>query len=333
MSLLKESSVRFFRAYGTETVINMLYPCQNKSVCAPYRVDVRPGEYQVELWGASGGDAVSNTGVYRRGGLAGYVKAKINIEHSLSLYFFVGSRGYSDSSAAYNGGGLGPTADVNIDGVGAGGGGSTDVRLLCDDLASRVVVAGGGGGACPFSSGADGGSNLGLTGEDGKIAAPSSVESKGAEPKGGSQTGPGRGYRRPSGVRSDGMDAVGSRGGDVGSDGTRAGAGGGGFFGGGAGGWTENAVSSGAGGSSFANGCSDQSTRADLPLAYDVVMFKGNEEMVSPMSAREVGHWGDGFARITALTRPFEFPHTAKNRCFHRRGLSMLMLMLSEQFI
>ena len=94
------------------------------------------GRYKIELWGADGGSA--NSGLVS-GGRGAYTSGIINLFSNDVLYFCVGKTS-TDTTGGYNGGG-------NGEGLSSGGGGSTDVRLVKDDVNSRIMVAGGGGGA------------------------------------------------------------------------------------------------------------------------------------------------------------------------------------------
>ena len=99
------------------------------------------GRYKIELWGADGGSA--NSGLVS-GGRGAYTSGIINLFPNDVLYFCVGKTS-TDTTGGYNGGG-------NGEGLSSGGGGSTDVRLVKDDVNSRIMVAGGGGGASYASS-------------------------------------------------------------------------------------------------------------------------------------------------------------------------------------
>ena len=140
------------------------YPCEKESECYPYELEFSPGIYQIELWGAQGGDArYQNTNNLRpnSGGKGAYVKGTIRFERTTKLYLYIGGKGedqkYIDqtqSKGGFNGGGKGgvETHDTTYPESGAGGGGSTDLRLLKGDneesLKSRIMVAGAGGGGC-----------------------------------------------------------------------------------------------------------------------------------------------------------------------------------------
>ena len=122
------------------------------------------GTYQLETWGASGGNYDGT------GGSGGYAKGDISLLKSRNLYIYVGeypsyvtgSCYESNPNNSFNG---------NKEGSCSGGGGATDIRLVSNNvwdnfnsLKSRIIVAGGGGGA---SYGGTGGSAGGLIGYDG----------------------------------------------------------------------------------------------------------------------------------------------------------------------
>lgn len=103
------------------------------------------GTYQIELWGASGG----NIGPYV-GGKGAYTSGYIALKKNQTLFVYVGGSGEREENPGYNGGGS--IAPGNEE-FGSIGGGATDVRLVdgpwddFDSLKSRIMVAGGGGGA------------------------------------------------------------------------------------------------------------------------------------------------------------------------------------------
>ena len=145
---------------GNKIIFN--YPCSNQSDCTPYKLLFSPGYYQIELWGAYGGDGRYGNNVTIRegsGGKGAYVSGKIAISGTQELYLYIGGRGedqidiYKNRSlGGYNGGGNGGVdlVDTNFTESSAGGGGSTDLRLVnkqdFSGWKSRILVAAGGGG-------------------------------------------------------------------------------------------------------------------------------------------------------------------------------------------
>lgn len=124
---------------GIKTIETYNTPSGYETFIAPIT-----GEYQIQLWGASGGNISSYSG-----GKGAYTKGNIHLEQGETLYVYVGGVGTS-SSGGYNGGG---TISSNQANYGIGGGGATDIRLTSGSwnnqtsLNSRIMVAAGGGGA------------------------------------------------------------------------------------------------------------------------------------------------------------------------------------------
>lgn len=124
------------------------------------------GWYKIELWGASGGNATSETGEVRAGGKGAYTSGLIYLTENQKLYFYIGGT-TTNSSGGANGGGTGA-------GKGMGGGGSTDVRIKSGawdndaSLRTRLMVAAGGGGAEGFKQGAAGGDAGAVIGRSGQ---------------------------------------------------------------------------------------------------------------------------------------------------------------------
>lgn len=125
---------------------------------SPIQVFTAPknGTYKIELWGAQGGTMESDNNI---GGNGGYSSGEITLTKGSTLYITVGGAGGIDvdvdtiATGGYNGGGYG-SYYLNHDIRCAGGGGSTDVRLVSgdiddfDSLKTRIMVAAGGGGSC-----------------------------------------------------------------------------------------------------------------------------------------------------------------------------------------
>ncbi len=116
-----------------------------------YQVFIAPkdGNYEIELWGASGGDEVKEGAIKDSAGRGAYTKGSIELEKQEKLYVFIGENpteyGRDATLPIFNGGGYGESP----------GGGATDVRLNInetgdwnnfDSLKSRIMVAAGGGG-------------------------------------------------------------------------------------------------------------------------------------------------------------------------------------------
>ena len=275
------------------------------------------GTYTIECWGASGGDASYYSG--NLAGRGGYVSGQIDLDMDDTFYIYVGGTGTRTYKyegfvgyGGYNGGGT-------CSNTGCGGGGATDVRLVQDDLKTRIIVAGGGGGENLYGTsgalsytgsyqGSKGGNAGGLTG----LVFYGRAESGSVSNYGGTQTSGG------TRVTSSGS-ATGSNGSfGIGGDGYY-GAGGGGWYGGSGGSNTPRGTKgeiAGGGGSSFISGYAgcravDSSTGSVLSVSYMTIggkqfifsnmsMIDGGSNMNKPDgTGNETGHLGQGYCRIT----------------------------------
>ena len=196
------------------------------------------GKYQLEVWGAQGGNH-SNTII---GGKGGYSVGTIKLTSGTNLFVNVGGVGIINSGG-YNGGGNGGS------GSGNGGGGATHIATLSGELSSLydnksslLIVAGGGGGADTWSSGAAGGSGGGSVGVAGTWTGSSSMTWAlgGTQLAGGVCQTSGATYNSGSG--SFGQGGVGA---------TWGGGGGGGYYGGSGGNAASDWVAGGGGGSGY----------------------------------------------------------------------------------
>ncbi|EAY00156.1 hypothetical protein TVAG_052040 [Trichomonas vaginalis G3] len=258
------------------------YPCTcklNESVdAAPQSVELKPGEYLVELWGASGG---CNT--KQRSGKGAYVWIRLNLVESKNFTIFVARTStYSNITmvkGGCNGGGDSHQGTFN-DGeslIAGGGGGSTSIGLSLLD-SDRIAVAAGGGGC---GNDYNGGNAGGLVGFDG-ISRTGTEHRRGASQEGSGMGGYYGGYRAENGKVKKGGKGTG-----VGFNG---GGGGGGYYGGGG-----AYEAGGGGGSSYKKS------------GYYVRIQSGSETFRSPSGNEETGHYGNGFARIKFLSYPYAF--------------------------
>ena len=161
----------------TNTVTQEVYNYSYTGTVQEFKVPTN-GNYKIEVWGASGGDAYNNKYLHANshGGRGGYSAGTVNLKENTTLYVVVGGRGkYGGGYVAggFNGGG---TGGANSSGS---GGGATDVRLKSgvletESLNSRIIVAGGGGGSddagdcyenCSLSNDGSGGAGGGITTE------------------------------------------------------------------------------------------------------------------------------------------------------------------------
>ncbi|WP_084608560.1 fimbrillin family protein [Xylanibacter oryzae] len=197
------------------------------------------------------------------------------------------------------------------------GGGSTDIRLSngkwndFNSLKTRILVAAGGGGACTYNTnlnGADAGSLLGLSGKGngGRVG----NDATGGEQNQGGLHGTGD-HMYPSTPRA-GF-------GYTSYNYVTTGGGGNGYYAGGNGNHGCGTVGSGASGSSFISGysgcnaidkssTSDNITHTGSPNHYSGYIFTnsqmiaGNASMPAPSGGTEIGHTGNGYARITFIS-------------------------------
>mgnify|MGYP001478139391 CR=1 FL=1 len=189
--------------------------------------------YRFTVYGAAGGSGAS--------GYGGQTTGVRTFDAGTVLHVFVGGRGDAGGSAdvgpcntrvgGYNGGGRGSQG-------GSSGGGATDIRLVADDLSTRIIVAGGGGGCgyetCFYRGGAGGGL-IGSAGDSGGSA----YGSGGNQTEGGRSTSGNSAARGGFGYGADNVQC------------NDEGGGGGGWYGGASGG-ADN--SPGGGGSSYYDG-------------------------------------------------------------------------------
>ena len=345
--------------------VTFKYPCLNISECEPNRVILKRGYYQFELWGAQGGDARNYTNLAGltgdTGGKGAYVSGNIALHQLTVLFFYIGGQGENQSSTqlnvlshgGYNGGGDGgiDTGDDNIPESGAGGGGSTDIRLIggnfdnLHSLKSRIIVAGAGGGAvstsgrvCQYTTETE---NDLLCSYKGEITSQNKAGAAGTI----------HGYRTTTvtfpGNQTEGLFGKGQTGLSLNnilpsSMGGSIGGGGSGYFGGTS--ITEidkNILyeAAGAGGSSYVsgyNGCRsvketpyDGVETTDNPVHYsgirfyNIIMKSGIESFKSPDGDEEIGHSGSGAIAITYLK-----PIPALKTCINSKRFENYILVL-----
>ena len=264
---------------------NIEYPCVNTSDCSPIELNVYPGTYQFELWGA---------GLTASGG---YVSGDIHFYDHIKLYLYIGGQAQTEYEligiGGYNGGGTSQTiGPVETNGRlilrSQGGDGATDIRLNTS-LYSRILVAGGAGGGWGKINGGYGG---GFVGGVGNASADAYNDVSLILSYGGTQTQGGTGqYSGKFGIGATSAP---------GSSTDIAGCGGGGWFGGGSG-YHSDYSSSGAGGSSFINGNPQCNRTSQDYLFYHSFTIPGNELMPVPYQRGKGQYLGNGFARITCI--------------------------------
>lgn len=272
------------------------------------------GWYKIELWGASGGNATSETGEVRAGGKGAYTSGLIYLTENQKLYFYIGGT-TTNSSGGANGGGNGA-------GKGMGGGGSTDVRIKSgawdndESLRTRLMVAAGGGGAEGFKEGAAGGDAGAVIGRPGQSNITSSNYTNAGY---GSQKGPilvnwinlwekvdkcNSGYISAD---SDDVSKIKLTCGKLGLGGVASnnegGGGGSGYFGGGAGSSDNSTVAgSGAGGSSFIAGYAGvKYSHTWSGYSEDVYFTESSKYFINGQMVEGVNE-GNGKARIELVS-------------------------------
>ena len=252
-------------------------------------LELSPGTYFIQVWGASSMEK----------SLGGYSEGFLTLLNDLPIYIQLGGRGtcYQQgigyAEGGRNGGGAAFTQEYQKI---CGAGGGTDIRAFQNSLYYRFIVAGGAGtsAANAFGGGESGGT------------VPNVYRGKG-----GTQIHPGSKCYAGEGCVA----------GTFGIGGTRApvnagGGGGGGWFGGASGGNNKNRWYAGGGGSGYV--LTKRSYQPDwYPLKgveklfmYRAKTIGGNLTFPAPKGGTEIGHFGDGCARIVFIhnrSTPYNF--------------------------
>ena len=321
------------------------YPCEDDDEssheyenCSPYFINLPPGSYLFEVWGAQGGLS---------GGKGGYSKGIVRLDEITPVYIYIGSKGSQFENKpgitpiVFNGGGSGSSASTSDSTRSAGsGGGGTDIRINADDFFNRIIVAGGGGGVSKANgrSNTEGGYGGGENGQDIEFI----KEETKLYSKGGTQE------NSPNVETNMYAGSFGVGGSSVGIISTVSG-GGGGWFGGSTS--PRGSIIGGGGGSGYV-----LHSNSFRPLNYKLNNSKyymkywelksGNEyfkkcegpyyspsSSVSSISSNmEQGHSGSGCARITVLTNLLCFFKTCimKNNKFHLNILFFITINLNS---
>ena len=253
------------------------------------------GEYQLEVWGAQGGNAGDISGnSYSNGGYGGYSVGTVNLNKNAIIYVVVGGKGdnaiskTADYSGGYNGGGNAyHWHNNNI--YNASGGGATHIATVTGVLSSLesnqssiLIVAGGGGGAYYGTSSsvyAKGGSGGGTAGINGTARQDTNAGyGLGGTQEAGGGTRPLDGKRASSGTFG--------QGGNSSTSGSAGGAGGGaGYYGGGG-----STAAAAGGGSGYIGGVTNGQT------------IDGDSSMPTHDGTNTMtGNTGNGYAKITYL--------------------------------
>ena len=255
------------------------------------------GNYQLEAWGAQGGNDLDNPTTHF-GGRGGYTSGELTLTAGQTLYIYVGSQGDGCLLATWHS---------------SGGGGATDIRLVGGlwnanaGLYSRIIVAGGGGGR----HGNNQESAVYVGNDGGGLTSPSFV-ANGITVTGSTQTDGGSstrndelsgffGYSLPHKTTNT-CSVGGYNGASRGSDGWANGGAGGGWWGG-CDSWPTS-----AGGSSYVLTSTSVKPVGYTPTAAhwmnNDVVIAGNAVMPDPNGGNMTGNTGDGVARITLLCNP-----------------------------
>lgn len=273
-------------AYAAGDIINFAF------TGAAQQVQLPPGRYKLEVWGAQGGSYSSYAG--GKGGYSVGVLAlpKITADTLTTLHVYVGGQPATVTTSravvpgGFNGGGNGQNRYYSSTYTyGQGGGGATDIRIGEDSLYARVIVAGAGGGSASVDAASTkyGGGASGGSPQSGYGASQTAAGTNGAFGQGGSATTSGTDYKYGSG------------------------GGGGGWYGGGAcSSYSDSTNYRGynGGGSGFVW------TGENAPRGYllgeeyymtDAQTIAGNTSFTAPDGTAETGHSGNGYARITVL--------------------------------
>ena len=277
----------------TGDILNCPYSGSMKSVILP------KGQYQLECWGAQGGNGTNNTS--QPGGKGGYSKGIITLNKKTNLYLYTGGQGlngttYNSNGATTAGGFNGGGSATSINSRGSGGGG-TDIRIAVDSLYARVLVAGGGSGSSGYTllAGFAGG---GISGKTYNNQDSSSGGSRYGG--GGSQTQGGAANTDYSNYATAGSFGQGGNY-NSGSNTYYGSGGGGGWYGGG------GAIGVGGGGSGYMYTSSSASYYPSgclLNSSYyltNATILAGNAAFISPTGTSETGHAGNGYIRITVI--------------------------------
>ena len=281
------------------------YPCDSPFICTPYKVILPRGTYKIECYGA--GSTFSG---------GGYTSGILNINHQLTLYFYLGASEYhaiqEKTGITFNGGG----GNVQYSSTGNG---ATDIRLTYSEnwydfssLKSRIMVAGGAGG-CEIENEtyigcSIGGFGGGTQAGNGQICHHSDGYTYKQFGYGASNTEGGDGHMKGKFGRAASASEV---------DEMNHNAGGGGYYGGGSsfdGGATAGGGSSFISGYDGCNAISEDSTSDNIiPTGQSIhysqivlinpIMEKGNETFTSPdRSGTETGHHSSGNIVLTLLS-------------------------------
>lgn len=254
-------------------------------------ITLRAGTYQLECWGAQGGDY----GTTYLGGRGGYSIGTIELSEETGLFIYTGGAGEITTATAekftggFNGGGdaYGSTTSTYRPTT---AGGASDIRIGTDSLYARVIVAGGGGGAAAYANTSysyslDGGIGGGINGTNGGEYSTSYKAGTG-----GTQTTAGISYRQTTADSTTYCTPASfGTGGSAKANNYQAG-GGGGWYGGGC----SSHYSAGGGGSGYVY---TEDTASDYPEGC----LLNSTYYLTDASTENAVREGNGYIQITVL--------------------------------
>ena len=282
----------------------------------------RTGTYQIEVWGAQGG----NYDTTYQGGYGAYATGEITLTKNTTLYINVGAQGVKCTSGqcagGYNGGGTAITGSQ----TGSSGGGATSVAFASgtlSELAAQnkqneviIIAAGGGGTGNSGTAYGYGGNGGGIQGNDGTCPSNSSWNGNyggtGATQSGGGTKQSGDLCSSASGLTYTGSFGQGGASADLTCGGN---GGGGGYYGGG--GALRGHNGAGGGSSYIAYGslsnkhmtCNSCTTSA----SSNTNTYTISNSCSSSEPTVDCAKIGDGYVRITYLNKNYNYESTTTN--------------------
>lgn len=154
----------------------LIFPCVKRTE----KITLPQGKYMLKCWGGNGGPRF----LIESSARGGYAEGLLTLSEAVDVFVTVGGSGISPGdyasfasiyrpTTAFNGGGqAGDLTSIKS----TFGGGASDIRIIDDDLYSRVIVAGGAGGHGSAESsgnrfGGEGGGEMGGTAPSGNSVA------------------------------------------------------------------------------------------------------------------------------------------------------------------
>lgn len=287
---------------GDGKVYNYSYTGNVQSVTLP------AGRYRLETWGAQGGNDPFYSNVI--GGKGGYASGEITLTGSKTFYIYVGGIGTGSANSNWGSTGGGGATDISL----YGSKGSTTWKTE-NHFYSRLLVAGGGGGVhgkryanVNYVGNAGGGEVSPNFTANGYNIIGSNQISGGSSNYGTGVVKGSFGYATPN-TQSNSYSKGGWNGGAAGSDNWANSGAGGGWYGGvtswshsaGGSGWVYTASTYTYWKNNSAEGKLNKWLLNSEYYLSNTSLIDGNNNMPSPNGGTEVGHSGNGYARITNL--------------------------------